>query len=95
MDVTFIVTGIDENLVNADVVLYPNPNNGNFTVNIPVEVQNAYQVEVVNMTGQVVYREAGLSTPIWNVNMPQADGIYVVRIIGEKAQYRVPVVIQN
>ena len=75
----FMVT-IDENVfvsvteISAETKLYPNPTNGNFTV----EGANVAKVEVYNLVGQMIYAEQGQMINInandWN------KGIYLVNI---------------
>jgi agmatine/peptidylarginine deiminase len=76
-----IVVNISENLISAvdetlsaKTQLYPNPTNGNFTV----EGANVAKVEVYNLVGQKIYAEQGKSVTInageWN------KGIYLVNI---------------
>lgn len=76
--------GIDENNVQSNMNLYPNPTTGN--LNISIKQGGAYTVEVVNMVGQVVYSEKV------NVNGNEVlnrdfsnltKGIYLVSVKGE------------
>jgi PKD repeat protein len=49
-------TGLSE-VKAVDIGVYPNPNNGNFVVDIPRGFNNSFQVEVRNALGQLVYSE--------------------------------------
>jgi hypothetical protein len=94
-NVNFTVTGVDEWMSAEGAALYPNPSNGNFTVQLPQDVTGAYQVEVVNMTGQVIHRESNLTANVWSANLDAANGIYVVRIVMDGKQFRLPIVIEK
>ena len=95
MEVNFTVTGVGEFVSAEGATAYPNPSNGQFTVQLPQDITGTYQVEVVNMTGQVVYRESNLTSAMWNANIDAANGIYVVRIIADEKQFRLPIVIEK
>jgi hypothetical protein len=49
-------TGLPE-VKAMDINVYPNPNNGNFVLDIPRGFNNSFQVEVRNALGQLVYSE--------------------------------------
>ena len=95
LDVTFTVTGVSEWANAEGATLYPNPTQGNFTVQLPEMENGTYQVEVVNMTGQVVHRESNLTSSIWMANLDACDGIYVVRVITTDKIFRLPMVIEK
>jgi hypothetical protein len=95
MEVNFTVTGVDEWVSAEGATAYPNPSNGQFTLQMPEDISGAYQVEVVNMTGQVVYRESNLTSAKWSANIDATNGIYVVRVIADEKQFRLPIVIEK
>ncbi len=95
LEVTFTVTGVSEWANAEGATLYPNPTQGNFTVQLPEMENGTYQVEVVNMTGQVVHRESNLTSSIWMANLDACDGIYVVRVITNDKIFRLPMVIEK
>lgn len=95
MEVNFTVTGVDEWVSAEGATAYPNPSNGQFTLQLPQDMSGTYQVEVVNMTGQVVYRESNLTSAMWSANIDAANGIYVVRVIADEKQFRLPIVIEK
>jgi len=66
------------------VIVYPNPNQGNFTVSITTneKVAPAY-VTIINMMGQVVAElnvENNNGTIETNINQGLADGLYFVKV---------------
>jgi len=78
-----------------DIDLYPNPNNGNFTIKgvLGNTNINAVNFKVYNLIGQVVYE--GSITPQSNAlnktfelnNMP--DGVYIMNINGDGGQSKI------
>jgi len=76
--------------LNNQMLVYPNPSNGNFTLNL-FEIENA-TITVVSITGQVVYTETGVSniagitlenlTPgLYLVNAEYADGKKITKSV--------------
>ena len=69
-----------------NIALYPNPNNGTFTVKGPVagSSTSAIDIEVTNILGQVIYTDqVGVSQGMMDKSMALpvvADGIYFLRI---------------
>jgi PKD repeat protein len=57
-DPTNVTTaGIDElSAINA-VTLYPNPNDGNFTISFLVNEKTTYKIQIISTLGQVVYKD--------------------------------------
>lgn len=70
---------------NAGVEIYPNPNNGIFTVALsshaePVSVSQT--IEVYNVLGEKVYSQITVNSSSYVVNLSnQPDGIYIYRIL--------------
>ena len=64
---------------NGEISLYPNPTNGNITIN----AQNMNRITVVSVLGQVVY-DAEVEGEQQIINMAQFNaGVYMVRIATE------------
>ena len=71
------VTGLDEN--NDKVALYPNPTNGNVTI----EANGMNRIIVVSVLGQVVF-DTELDADSYTLNMGQFNaGMYMVRVYTE------------
>ena len=66
-----------------NINLYPNPNNGQFTVSIAnYEVGITNNVEIYNMLGQKVYSQSNIHNPTFNINISsEPNGIYLIRIL--------------
>jgi hypothetical protein len=71
-------TGI-EALSNGNVSLYPNPNNGTFTLELP---EGAYSAEVLNAIGQVVYSNIYEGKGRHTISLPAgiAAGNYLLKL---------------
>ncbi|MEO6883644.1 MAG: PKD domain-containing protein [Bacteroidia bacterium] len=54
---TVIDAGIQENITQNSFSVFPNPNNGNFTLHFTVNKMSDYTIEIHNVVGQIVYKE--------------------------------------
>ncbi|MGH2664601.1 reprolysin-like metallopeptidase [Flavobacterium sp.] len=75
--------GVDENSLQ-DFSLYPNPNNGDFTVKFTSASSNDIKVNVHDMRGRKVYEKSFANTGAFNQNISLdsvQSGIYLVSII--------------
>ncbi len=52
------LTGVNDLFSNGSLDIYPNPNNGQFTVAFNLEMQDDYKVKIINAIGQSVYEES-------------------------------------
>lgn len=79
--------GIDENSFQ-DFSLYPNPNNGDFTVKFTSTSSNDVKINVHDIRGRKVYEKSYFNTGAFNQNVnlgKTQSGVYLVTIVdGEK-----------
>jgi hypothetical protein len=94
------IVGISDNHQIAEAagwILYPNPNNGIFTIKFLGEAQEKVNVSVFNIVGQVVY-ESNISQPEGNkVNLDIGElkkGIYFVKVSDKINSQTVKIIIQ-
>jgi hypothetical protein len=68
------------NNINAgkSMIVYPNPTDGTFYVNIPT-VENDAKITVTTLTGKVVYN-AKISSNVTNVTLNTTKGMYLVTV---------------
>jgi hypothetical protein len=72
--------GLNEFGMNATMSIYPNPNNGIFTVELTDMVSESLTLQVINVTGQIVF-EADASSKLVDVNISEfGNGTYTLRI---------------
>ena len=75
----YVIVNVTSVAENGEVALYPNPTNGNITI----QAQNMNRITVVSVLGQVVY-DAEVEGDSQIINMAQFNaGVYMVRIATE------------
>jgi len=85
--------GIDESIAAIGFTIYPNPNNGQFTIELAdMQTPNA-DVKIVNTRGQVIWKSA-LVDGILEVNTTIPAGVYFVEIHSENAIDKQRIVVQ-
>lgn len=73
--------GVKEISNSESITLYPNPNNGTFTIS--ADIKNS-TIEIIDLLGKTVYSEKPTSLKS-EIRMPiQSKGIYLCKIINEK-----------
>lgn len=74
-------TGIEEANGN-DIVVYPNPSNGQFTVSFDKAEGENVQLQVLDMVGKVVYEESlnFANGSVQNINTTLPEGIYILQL---------------
>jgi hypothetical protein len=78
-----IVSGIIESGIDGNITLFPNPNNGEFSLNLENVENGTYDVTVKNIIGQNVYQDVINVTGSYNSNVRisnMQNGIYFMEI---------------
>ncbi len=78
------ILGITENTFPAKFVIFPNPTNGKFTIDLGEEYQNV-TVEITNILGQIISSEKYVSAKIIEKEITSSAGIYFVKVSSEGA----------
>jgi len=73
------IVGVNETLSNVNV--YPNPTNGNVTIELG-DFTNV-SVKVTNLIGEVIYEDHKISNSTYNLYIEEAAGLYFVEISNE------------
>lgn len=90
VNVTVLPTSINELFKENNVRIYPNPNNGSFTISHHLSGEN-YNLEITDLMGKIVHRQL-LETKnnATSINTHQlANGIYFVTISGTDASEKI------
>jgi len=70
---------------NNSVKLYPNPNNGQFSIDLSTMGNIETDIQVVNIQGQIIAEYNNVNSTIFNINLNDlSQGLYYVRIVSEK-----------
>ncbi len=65
---------------NTFIKIYPNPNHGDFTIEIDGIITDDIMVDIFNVNGQKIYTNK-INTPINSINLEnEAEGVYFIRI---------------
>jgi hypothetical protein len=78
-----VCSGVSEDAGTKESSIYPNPNTGVFTIELPGNSTGATTVEIFNGTGQLVQRFTMNTTVLQADISTLGSGIYFVRIITE------------
>lgn len=76
----------------ADIILYPNPNTGSFSVSFNNTEQKT--IQIVNVLGNLVYKNQTTESNV-NIKLPDASrGFYFINVQSESIQYNAKVLIE-
>jgi hypothetical protein len=84
-------TGIADDL-NAKLLVYPSPSNGNFTVELPSLGTNTF-ISLVDFSGREVYRSS-LTEARTNFDLQLNNGMYMVIVKSDTATFKKKLVIK-
>jgi len=97
LNMSFRGTGVDDNALNSKLSVYPNPTNGKFNVSISNPVATDMTLELVNISGQVVYRNEVKAAYSYNEEIDAstfAKGVYYLKVNDPKGVKIEKVVVQ-
>jgi hypothetical protein len=93
------VFGIDELADALGLAIYPNPNNGSFTLEMATTRVDKVNLRIVNATGYLVYEKQDLRVNgnfSTNIDIsPEAEGIYLMIIESDLGVYTSRILIQK
>jgi hypothetical protein len=74
-----ILSGIEESAFANNIKMFPNPTNGNYTIDLGSSFSDVV-ITVTDITGRVVATEREKAAQIINMNIEEPQGVYVVTI---------------
>ncbi|MCB0698553.1 MAG: T9SS type A sorting domain-containing protein [Chitinophagales bacterium] len=87
------VISLEEIAEQTELNIYPNPNTGSFTVELPMK--EAAQIVVTSLSGQVVYNQTVEGLNKLSVDLNTASGIYLVHVTQGHDTYRTKITVQK
>ena len=83
--VPVLAIGLNENKFHEEVSYFPNPNNGQITINLE-RVAHKVEVQVRNIQGQLVQTDLLLNDKTFKIELNQPSGIYFIQLTNEKGE---------
>ena len=96
-ETTSNITGVINSNFTNNFNIYPNPNNGEFTLEVDLQKSGNCEIRITNMLGQIIYEETKFITntknkiPIQLSNI--VSGAYNVNLIIDKENYSKQIII--
>jgi len=93
-----INTGIGENLAGFDIHVFPNPNSGNFILELNGNRNENISIRIFNALGDEVYTKENIEingSYAENLILDVEQGIYYIRIEGDELLINKKVIIQK
>ncbi len=87
----------NKNTSAIKLITYPNPNNGNFVVNVALNTNETYRLTIYNALGQIVYTTtiSDVSNYTNTINLTtKAKGIYAISLTGKTSTQTQKIVVE-
>ncbi len=91
VEITTAVSVEEPIVAVSEIKAYPNPSNGQFTLQVNVPKATDATIQIFNATGQRVYQQEELLTAKWEQYIDlsnQPTGMYVVMVVAEGSTYQ-------
>jgi sialate O-acetylesterase len=69
-----------------DLSIFPNPSNGNFSIDLGRQPANKIQITVTDMQGNIVYQKLANEGDVIDVNSNVKPGTYILQIVDDKKE---------
>lgn len=77
--VAITTIGILENSLGNDLLIYPNPTSGNFSIDLGAIYQNA-QILITDISGKLIHSKNIVQSKVINLSLEAPAGVYIVSI---------------
>ncbi len=77
-----LTLGIIDNSFGKDFLVYPNPTNGNFSIDLGSSFENL-SISITDINGKLIYSNSATNSQILNMNLKEPTGIYIVSIVAK------------
>jgi hypothetical protein len=77
--VSILNVGIVENSFGGDLFIYPNPTNGNFTIDLGAIYENS-QISITNILGGLIVTKVITHSQVLNLAIKDPAGIYIISV---------------
>lgn len=75
--------GIKESRFDENILIYPNPNKGNFNIDLG-KVYKSAKVEISNIYGKLIYAESISNKQLISLSINQTFGVYLITITADE-----------
>lgn len=88
------VSAVQPNVAENGLRIYPNPNNGHFRIETPLE-DEAVKVEVINSVGELLSGKELFGQNKWFDLIDLPNGLYIFRVTTKKRNYQSKLMVQH
>ena len=85
--------GVDDNDLNSSISLYPNPNNGQFYLNLS-SLKEASAISIIDVLGRLVYTDKNVAPGTVEINQNFASGMYVVTVSSGTSEINLKMIVK-
>jgi hypothetical protein len=72
--------GVDRlNIIEMDLKVFPNPSEGEFTIEVPKDFKK-YEIKIVNLWGEVIYFSKSEQNVSFKISIGKRKGVYFVKV---------------
>ncbi len=87
------VLGFDDNDISNMILLFPNPNSGQFSLNFSEEIE-VTSILVVDALGKTVYSETNISSGSFEIDHNFTAGLYFVNVISSSSEITLKMIVE-
>jgi hypothetical protein len=80
---------------NPEISIYPNPNNGTFTIDNLYSIGVIYNLQITDVAGRLIFSSNNITNNKETIALPLSDGIYFLNIFAGDKTYNRKLIINN